>query len=235
LSIYFEVVSILKLGKRLQRIEAMVAPEYAHIWDCCCDHGLLGASLLARQAAPTIHFVDTVPKLMDELEAKLQRFFPDVPAQYQTHCRDVTTLPLWQYVGRQLVIIAGVGGQAMAGMVASLHRQCRTTAIDFLLCPVRDQFALRQQLIRLDFGLIDEVLLEENRRFYEILWVSSGGDPQRPRVSAVGESFWQTDCVEQAKVAADYLSKTLDHYRRMQRGRGAEVGIVIEAYRGVRT
>ncbi|HTG55937.1 MAG TPA: SAM-dependent methyltransferase, partial [Niabella sp.] len=49
---------------------------YTHIWDCCCDHGLLGAALLSRQAAAHIHFVDIVPELMHELKNKLQRFFP---------------------------------------------------------------------------------------------------------------------------------------------------------------
>ncbi|HSC68256.1 MAG TPA: SAM-dependent methyltransferase, partial [Cellvibrio sp.] len=57
----------LKLGKRLQQIELMVTANYDHIWDCCCDHGLLGAALLARKAAPHIHFVDIVPELMRKL------------------------------------------------------------------------------------------------------------------------------------------------------------------------
>jgi len=51
----------------------MVKSQYDH---CCCDHGLLGAALLAQQAAPHIHFVDVVPELMQQLENKLTRFFP---------------------------------------------------------------------------------------------------------------------------------------------------------------
>lgn len=54
----------------------MVTSEYTHIWDCCCDHGLLGAALLSRQAGSYIHFVDIVPELMSELKNKLQRFHP---------------------------------------------------------------------------------------------------------------------------------------------------------------
>ncbi|MDX2422429.1 MAG: SAM-dependent methyltransferase, partial [Amphritea sp.] len=48
----------MKLSKRLTQIEQLVAPGYTHIWDCCCDHGLLGAALLARHSDAQIHFVD---------------------------------------------------------------------------------------------------------------------------------------------------------------------------------
>jgi len=86
----------LRLGKRLKNIESMVIENYDHIWDCCCDHGLLGAALLARQAAPHIHFVDIVAELMNELEKKLNRFFPvdsGSASQWQAHCMDVSALP----------------------------------------------------------------------------------------------------------------------------------------------
>ena len=36
----------------------MIPDGYDHIWDCCCGHGLLGMTLLARHAAEHIHFVE---------------------------------------------------------------------------------------------------------------------------------------------------------------------------------
>ena len=53
----------------------MVKDDYYHIWDCCCDHGFLGASLLSNQKAKNIHFVDIVPELMSDIENKLQQFY----------------------------------------------------------------------------------------------------------------------------------------------------------------
>ncbi|QSA20815.1 SAM-dependent methyltransferase, partial [Vibrio furnissii] len=38
----------MKLSKRLQTIEKLVTQHYDHIWDCCCDHGFLGMTLLQR-------------------------------------------------------------------------------------------------------------------------------------------------------------------------------------------
>ncbi|MBW3530864.1 tRNA (adenine(22)-N(1))-methyltransferase TrmK [Shewanella sp. NKUCC06_TVS] len=116
----------MKISQRLQQIDCMITGHYDHIWDCCCDHGLLGMLLLKRNVARQVHFVDCVPSLMQALELRLQRFFPadisglnshldpnlnpdidphlnlDIDpnlsrhSQWQVHCLDVTALPLEQ-------------------------------------------------------------------------------------------------------------------------------------------
>ncbi len=226
----------LKLGKRLQHLESMVTSDYKHIWDCCCDHGLLGTALLSRLAAPHIHFVDIVPELIDNLQKKLQRFYTNSPSDWQTHCLDTAALPLEHYGGKHLVIIAGVGGDLVTQFVKTLHKNHAPADIDFLLCPVYHQFKLRQQLIRLDFSLISEVLIEENHRFYEILLVSSSPGSTcdtHSAISPVGEQIWQADSVEQSKIAANYLNKTLSHLKRLQSGNNHEVQHIINGYRAV--
>lgn len=215
----------------------MVDAGYGHIWDCCCDHGLLGAALLARQAAPRIHFVDRVPELMHELENKLTRFYPPESTmmsgtQWQTHCIDVATLPIAQFKGRHLVIIAGVGGDLMTELVSAIYQQHPTTEMDFLLCPVHHHFTLRQQLIHFNFSLKNEVLIAEKQRFYEVLFVSTINNPQAA-ISPVGSLIWQGSTSGQTKIAADYLKKTLDHYTRVQLSRHAEVQHIINAYNAV--
>lgn len=210
----------MKLGKRLQTIAAMVDSHYDHIWDCCCDHGLLGAALLSTQTAACIHFVDIVPELMHTLEQKLARFFPagikaTASPTWQVHCMDVAHLPLRENPGKHLIIIAGVGGDLMAELVATIRHQNPTIDIDFLLCPVHHQFTLRQQLIQLDFNLKAETLLVENRRFYEVIFVSSDKN-NICAINPVGNAIWQGDTEEKIKIATDYLAKTLGHYKRMQ-------------------
>lgn len=51
----------------------VMTSEYSHVWDCCCDHGFLGINLLARKAAPYIHFVDIVPELINPLTDQLNQ------------------------------------------------------------------------------------------------------------------------------------------------------------------
>lgn len=225
----------MKLSKRLKQIESMVTSDYTHIWDCCCDHGLLGSVLLSRLAAPYIHFVDIVPDLMNELENKLQRFYPNSPSKWKIHCLDVEALPIEQYEGKNLVIIAGVGGDLTTQFVNAIHQSHSATNVDFLLCPVHHLFTLRQQLIELDFSLKNEVLIEENQRFYEILLVSSPAntDDKQSKISPVGDMIWQTNTAKQSRITTNYLSKTLEHYQRKQWNNNADIQHIIDAYRAV--
>lgn len=215
----------------------MVTTGYDHIWDCCCDHGLLGAALLSKQVAPFIHFVDIVPELMQQLENKLARFYPQESrtsnSQWQVHCIDVTALPLQQPNGKHLVIIAGVGGDLMSEFVKTIYLKNPTADIDFLLCPVHHQFALRQQLIQLDFNLRAEALIVENQRFYEILLISSNTNNAHSKINPVGELIWQANTPEQLKIVAGYLNKTLAHYKRMYLNSHSEVQHIINAYSAV--
>jgi tRNA (adenine22-N1)-methyltransferase len=225
----------MKPGKRLKRIESLVTGGYDHIWDCCCDHGFLGAALLSAQAAPWIHFVDIVPLLMADLETRLQRFYPPESlrgSRWQSHCLDVAALPLEQYPGRHLVMIAGVGGELMAELVTAIRQRHPSVLADFLLCPVNQPYSLRQTLIRLGFYLQAESLLAENRRFYEILKVSAyaGNKGEYPPVSAVGTRIWHGQDATQQQTAAAYRDKTLSHYRRIQKGGKQDVEAVIAAY-----
>lgn len=213
----------------------MVTDNYDHIWDCCCDHGLLGAALLKRHAAPKIHFVDVVPELMSQLEIKLARFFPENStsnsnSQWQLHCIDVADLPINRFNGKHLVIIAGVGGDLMAELIQAIHQKHSSAEMDFLLCPVHHQYTLRQQLIQLDLYLQDEILLMENQRFYEVLRVSSTKSNVSSKISPVGSLLWQCGTDEQLKNATEYLSKTIAHYKRMQLQSGSRVQNIIDAY-----
>lgn len=210
----------------------MVTSDYTHIWDCCCDHGLLGASLLSRQAARNIHFVDIIPELMTNIENKLQQFYTNSPSDWKTHCLDVAELPLKQYEGKHLIIIAGVGGDLMIRFINEIHHKHPDLSIGFLLCPVHHQFALRDKLIDLNFSLEHEILVEENRRFYEVIFVSSASDEDKP-ISLVGKKIWQPGTVKQAEVVEKYLDKTLNHYCRIQQGKTSNVDHIINAYKNI--
>ncbi|PCC97998.1 tRNA (adenine(22)-N(1))-methyltransferase [Halopseudomonas pelagia] len=231
----------MKLSKRLKQIQSMVAPGYAHIWDCCCDHGLLGASLLTREAAPHIHFVDILPELISQLQTRLEHFYPHAScpsqaSQWHTHCLDTAALPLARFPGRHLIIIAGVGGDLMTRFIKAICEQHPHASIDFLLCPVHQEYHLRQQLIRLGLRLSEEVLVKDNQRFYEVLRVSAES-PATARtcdISPVGVDIWRANTPEQASVARAYLAKTLKHYQNVQSGGREDVREEIADYRAVR-
>ena len=219
----------MKLSKRLTHIKQMITSEYTHIWDCCCDHGFLGASLLTNQAAKNIHFVDIVPELITKVEGKLQQFYPNSPSNWLTHCINVEELPLHKYKGKHLIIIAGVGGDLITQFITSIHQQHPNVVIDFILCPVHHQYTLREKLIELKFSLKDEALIEDNKRFYEIIYVASNSD-NATGIHSTGDKIWQSTTTKQANVVKQYLAKTLDHYGRIKQGNTNNVDHIIAAY-----
>ncbi|MBP0048300.1 tRNA (adenine(22)-N(1))-methyltransferase TrmK [Marinobacterium sp. AK62] len=211
----------------------MASGNYDHIWDCCCDHGYLGRTLLRPDQRTHIHFVDIVPALIEALNQKLPALAPE--QNWSTHCCDVAELPLQQYPGRHLVIIAGVGGDLMTEFVRTLHSRHPDVHLDLLLCPVYHQFKLRQHLRSLGFRREREALIKENGKFYEILKVQSPvcAHPDLPEVSLTGDCIWNASTVEQAQNARDYLQRKLRHYERMLKGQPSQIKPVLAAYRSV--
>ncbi|NLS13409.1 SAM-dependent methyltransferase [Vibrio sp. SM6] len=225
----------MKIGKRLTQLHALVGHNYDHIWDCCCDHGLLGMSLLKSHPNSQIHFVDIVPSIIQSLSERLSREFTDNP-MWHTHCLDAGLLPINDYSGRHLIIISGVGGDLMLEMITKLRAHCDDITFDFLLCPVHHLYHLRQQLKAWQFSLIDEKLVLENKRFYELLLVSTRHQTANNQViSETGEQIWRSDNETERSTKQQYLQQTLAHYQRIQRSKPEKVKAIITAYQAVET
>ncbi|MGS0690872.1 tRNA (adenine(22)-N(1))-methyltransferase [Shewanella sp. 30m-9] len=239
----------MKLSKRLQYINSLINTHYDQIWDCCCDHGLLGAALLQRGAASHIHFVDVVPSLMAEVKSKLQRFYPDANKEEQTpvtspkscwqvHCLDVAKLDLGAKEQRQLIIIAGVGGELTVELVQQIVTRHPEHSLEFILCPVHHIYTVRTEMQKLGLGLVHEQLIQENKRFYEILHLSSSS---QETISPVGSIMWD----HSRELDKAYLQSTLKHYHRMalglekanltieQQNEKAEIELIIADYRAL--
>jgi len=216
-----------KISKRLKKIDSMVCSHYQSIWDCCCDHGLLGLTLLKRKAADTIHFVDIIPSLTTHLESLLQKHFnaKDYEQRWQVHCIDVAKLPLTSH-DKNLVIIAGVGGELMIEFIEKIvddfqkkTPQDSTKTLEFILCPVHHNYQVRQTLISHNFTLLEECIVAENKRFYEIIHVKKQfSSPSHVheainKISATGDIMWHLS----SQSHQQYLAKTISHFQRMLR------------------
>ena len=230
----------MKLGKRLKKIESMITQDYDHIWDCCCDHGFLGMSLLDQELTATVHFVDIVPELIQAVDDKLNKHVdqrsangPSTP--FNTHCISTSDLPLESNPGRHLIIIAGVGGDLMIDFIDAINARHPKQKIDFLLCPVHHLYNVRKKLQELNFKLKDEKLTQENQRFYEIIYASNkaNSNNQQDSISSVGEQIWQENSnnTNDNNDALIYLSKTIEHYQRIALGNDdTDVKQILEAY-----
>ena len=209
------------LGPRLralfERVELAQNSDspYHSIWDCCCDHGYLGIKLLHKHLCQHLHFNDLVPHLIEDVQRRLQEYPDDFfRTQITAAAGDAGALKL-NPDHRHLVIIAGVGGEQMANILASLLPQHPTQTIDFLFCPATTQFDLRSALNASSFELLHESLISERNRDYEVIHARWNGDANAKIVSLTGE-LWQAD----NPIHRRHLIKLMKHYQRRTQGDG---------------
>ena len=210
---------------RLNTLKKMIRHRYAYIWDCCCDHGLLGISLLDDDLADQVHFVDQVDTLIVSLDKKLSNQYD--PSRWKTHCIDTALLCLPNTESDEeaahLVVIAGVGGDLLIALVKAILANNPDLPIEFILCPVRQNYQVRQALIEANMSLIDEALVKEKGLYYEVLHVST---VEGKSVSSVGSLMWDFSEEEHRT----YLKRTLEHYHRRLRGDPEQVMPIIQQY-----
>lgn len=205
----------MKLNKRLLTLSEMVTEPYQLVWDCCCDHGLLGIKILADGLVKQVNFVDVVSEIINQLEQRLITYAHHLPidSHWETFCQDVALLPLSNrnliatIKPNQLVIISGVGGELMIEILTNLMDRYAGLNIDFLLCPVHHTYKLRSALIKLNFKLKKEQLVIENKRGYELLLVNQVAGTQ---LCLTGQELWLPQ-----KNHRQYLSKLIAHYQRV--------------------
>ena len=109
---------------------------------------------------------------------------------------------------RNLVIISGVGGDLLIDLVKAIVMNNPNQTIEFLLCPVHHHYKVREALIALNLGLIDECLIKENKRFYEVIHVTTSSNQT---ISSVGSVMWDFS----RRDDQEYLRTTIAHYQRM--------------------
>lgn len=210
-----------KISKRLAMIDKMVASTHHHIWDCCCDHGHLGMTLLERQAAQHIHFVDIVPSITKNLAQRLNQRFCAEQDQWQIHTLDALDIPIDQYSveQRHLIIIAGLGGEQSLQLVQGLIEKYPNNDLQFLLCPLRHHYTLRLGLAKLSLSLVAEQLLKEQKWYYEIIhltnYVNAVGCERIAKnpIIATGSLLWS----EPNALHQEYLMQIMQHYQRVLR------------------
>ncbi len=198
------------LSPRLSALADMVSPSYTDIWDCCCDHGYLGETLLMRHHQARLNFIDQVPELIERLRLRLGAL-AEIQGRWSAHCLDLKLLSLPSENPRPLMIIAGVGGDLVVELVEALLQQNPEHSIDLLLCPVRQNYWVRQEMSRLGFGLLAERIVQDKERFYEVIHLSACSN--KP-ISTTGNEMWNFDQPDHRR----YLEITLAHYERQGRG-----------------
>lgn len=192
-----------KLSPRLHSLFAMVDKSYDEIWDLCCDHGYLGMALMEDDACDTLHFVDRVPTIIEDLSNTLETIPLLTKTKATFNAMDAKVVELNQGK-KNLVIIAGLGGKATIEMICTVVSKNGKT--DFLIQPKHHLFEVRTGLIDLGYRIKSEELVTENGRFYENLLVGVEGS----ELTEGGSSMWNSNI----EFHNFYLTKLIAHYQK---------------------
>ena len=223
-----------KLGTRLEQLKQMVITDYDHIWDCCCDHGYLGMAILqkldCKDSNCTVHFVDIIQALTVQLRQTLKRYYSSEFNQsrisWLVSCQDASLIDLAKKQAN-LVIIAGVGGEKTIQLIQGIINNNKQINFELLLCPVHQNYLLREFLIQQNFGLIKERLVKENGRHYEILHVSKSA---HIKLSLVGSQQWDYSRQDDRL----YLDRMIHHFEQKQNAPQNKTNEILDDYKKLR-
>ncbi|HJQ97235.1 MAG TPA: tRNA (adenine(22)-N(1))-methyltransferase TrmK [Candidatus Polarisedimenticolaceae bacterium] len=149
------------LSPRLAAVASLV-PEGSIAADVGAGHGRLAAHLLRSGRCRRVVAIELSPA---ELEVSA-----DVPG-LERRLGDGLA-PLRPEDGIDTVIVAGLGGAAIAGVVA--RRPPGLAVVRWILQPQTEAARLRAALARCGLSLVDERLVEDGGRFYPILVATPG-------------------------------------------------------------
>ena len=152
--------------------------------DIGCDHGKLGVKLLRKGLFQRIIATDISASSLEKCRALIERCGLD--EMFDTRCGN--GLALIGFSEADTLFILGLGGKQIWNILsADISMRGAGKAV---LSPMKDVETLRRALFTHSFHVIDDRIVQEDRRLYQVFSVRSGGspDPLPPG--------WPEDCFE---------------------------------------
>ncbi|MFQ3230412.1 tRNA (adenine(22)-N(1))-methyltransferase TrmK [Reinekea sp.] len=158
-----------KLGKRLKHLLAAIPQNSQIVWDLCCDHGALGRAIIESRTETGVVFNDIHPDIMARLSEQLIRL---QAKNYEIVIAPAETIEL-KNIENQTVVLAGVGDEQCITIMQALSQQKYATNCRFIISPTTKVALVRRYLIDAGYFLLEESVVTENKRTYEVLTVST--------------------------------------------------------------
>lgn len=157
---------MIRLPKRLERIVDMV-PLCRTAADIGCDHAYVSIALRERGKAERVLACDVRPGPLQQARANIAR--AGLADSIETRLGDGLQ-PV--HTGEaETVILAGMGGELILRILEGRENDFSR----FVLSPQSDIARVREQLLQKGLQLTDEVMLQDEGKFYVILSLCQGG------------------------------------------------------------
>ena len=155
-----------KLGQRLSAIAALVR-DGARVCDVGTDHAYLPCHLARSGRYGQIYACDLNPKPLEFAEKTIANQNADVILLQSDGLADVPPC--------DDVVIAGMGGELIAEIVACMPEAFKSANLRLILQPMTRAGHLREGLAQSGFEIISEQIVREGRRDFIIMYVKVSG------------------------------------------------------------
>ena len=166
------------LDKRLAAIEEMI-PPCALVADIGADHGRLGTHLLLTGRAQRVAFLDISAPSLDKAKALTKRLGLDERVKFYV---GDGALPLDE--SPDCAVIAGMGGETIAGIVEAGRERLKNTVL--IMQPNVAQYQLRKRLMATGYAITDECIARAAGRWYTIIQAQPGPAQYDERALLIG-------------------------------------------------
>lgn len=150
-----------KISGRIEQICQYVDSDKP-VYDLCCDHGLIGFFAHKLKNVPKVIFVDQVRHIMDNLQAKIQKFEKDKPFEVLCLPAESITLPETPVT----IIAAGVYAPTIYKIIDEVPLARKDDV--YIFSPNSDLDNFEKKITDRGFKIISKALVTENNRQYPI-------------------------------------------------------------------
>lgn len=226
----------MKLSKRLQKIADFV-PLESLVADIGTDHGYIPAYLINSGKCTRVIGTDISKGSLD----KIIQYVKQLNYEDYIESRLGNGLEVIKENEVDTVIIAGMGGLLIRDI---LEKDVKVTnsISNFILQPMIAAKELREYLINNNYKIIDEELLYEEKKYYEIIYAIKGKsavendiDYEISPILVKNKHPLLLDYIDYKIQSAQAISKGLEKNTSIKsQARYLELNKLIEQYRGVR-
>lgn len=157
----------MKLSARLVAIARLI-PKGKIVADIGTDHGILPVYLVSQGISPTAIASDLNK---GPLEAA-KKTVTEAGLSHKIKLRLGFGLETVEFAEADVAVIAGMGGGTISKIIEASGDQCPVK--ELVMQPMGDSGQLREWLVRNGWKIIDEDIIEEGGRYYEIIYSVKG-------------------------------------------------------------
>lgn len=158
----------MKLSKRLMAIINFV-PKNSIVADIGTDHGLIPAYLVLNNISKKVIGTDISKGSLE----KILGYIKTLNIEHMVDTRLGDGLEVIKPFEVDTVIIAGMGGLLIRDILEK-NKEVTDSVVNFILQPMVAAKELREYLINNSFEIIDEDLVKEDGKYYEIIFAKKG-------------------------------------------------------------